>query len=58
MRYRMHTGRSDALFEAFGEGFELPQVNPSCFAATEAGVAWGAGADVGRSSIFFDRTLR
>jgi beta,beta-carotene 9',10'-dioxygenase len=58
MRYRLHTGRSDALFEAFGEGFELPQVNPSCFATTEAGIAWGTGADVGRSSIFFDRTLR
>ena len=58
MRYRLHSGRSDALLEPFGEGFELPQVQPNRFGQTEATVAWGAGLDPGRSSIFLDRTLR
>jgi carotenoid cleavage dioxygenase-like enzyme len=58
LRYRLHTGRDDALFEAFGEGMELPQVNPDCFTQTEAALAWGAGMDVARGSVLFDRTLR
>ena len=58
MRYRLHSGRSDALLEPFGEGFELPHVRPDDFGRAEATVAWGAGVDTGRSSVFLDRTLR
>jgi beta,beta-carotene 9',10'-dioxygenase len=58
MRYRLQNGRSDALLEPFGEGFELPQVNPSRFGQSQATVAWGTGLDAGHSSIFFDRTVR
>ena len=58
LRYRLQPGRSDAQFEAFGEGLELPQVNPARFGQSEAGIAWGAGVDPARSSMFLDRTLR
>lgn len=58
MRYRLQSGRSDAVLEPFGEGFELPQVHPVRFGQSEATVAWGAGVDTGRSSTFLDRTLR
>lgn len=58
MRYRLRSGRSEALIEPFGEGFELPQVNPSRFGKSQATVAWGAGLEAGGSSMFFDRTVR
>jgi carotenoid cleavage dioxygenase-like enzyme len=58
MRYRLRSGRSDALLEPLGDGFELPQVNPSRFGQSQATVAWGTSLDAAGSSIFFDRTVR
>jgi carotenoid cleavage dioxygenase-like enzyme len=58
VRCRLHKGRSDVASEAFGEGLELPQVNPNCFGQTQAGVAWGAGMDPRQLGVLFDRTLR
>lgn len=58
MRYRMRSGRRDALPDPFSEGFELPQVHPSRFGQAQATLAWGTGVDANGSSIFFDRTVR
>jgi carotenoid cleavage dioxygenase-like enzyme len=58
MRYRLQSGRSDALLEPFGEGLELPRLNPAKLGREPATVAWGAGLDVANGSAFLDRTLR
>lgn len=58
MRYRLQSGRSDALLEPFGEGLELPHIHPDRSEKSQATVAWGAGVDRGRGSVFLDRTLR
>ena len=57
-RYRLQQGRSDALIEPFGQGFELPQVHPGRFAQARASVAWGAGLAPSGTSTFLDRTVR
>lgn len=57
VRCRLQPGRPDAVLEPLGDGLELPQVHPDCWARREAHVAWGAGFNAGAGGPF-DRTLR